>query len=73
MKLTKISFLVLTAVFAATFTSCDNDDEASITNNVIAPATYSFERNSESSVAYSGQTTRIKMADELAAALLDDS
>jgi hypothetical protein len=73
MKLTKISFLVLTAVFAATFTSCDNDDEASITNNVIAPATYSFERNSESSVAYSGQTTRIKMADELAAALKDDS
>lgn len=73
MKFTKISFLVLTAVFAATFTSCDNDDEASITNNVIAPATYSFERNSESSVAYSGQTTRIKMADELAAALLDDS
>lgn len=73
MKLTKISFLVLTAVFAATFTSCDNDDEASITNNVIAPATYSFERNSESSVAYSGQTTRIKMADELAAALLDYS
>jgi hypothetical protein len=73
MKFTKISFLVLTAVFAATFTSCDNDDEASITNNVIAPATYSFERNSESSVAYSGQTTRIKMADELAAALKDDS
>lgn len=73
MKFTKISFLVLTAVFAATFTSCDNDDEASITNNVIAPATYSFERNSESSVAYSGQTTRIKMADELATALKDDS
>jgi hypothetical protein len=73
MKFTKISFLVLTAVFAATFTSCDNDDEASVTNNVVAPATYSFERNSENSVAFSGQTTRIKMADELAAALKDDS
>jgi hypothetical protein len=73
MKFTKISFLALTAVFAATFTSCDNDDEGSITNNVVAPATYAFQRNSVSSVSFTGQTTRIKMADEIAAALKTSS
>jgi len=73
MKFTKISFLALTAVFAATFTSCDNDDDTIPANNVIAPTTYSFERNSQSSVSFSGQTTRIKMADEIAAALKNPS
>ncbi len=42
-------------------------------NQVEAPATYTFERNGESSVSYSGQSTRLAMGAELNAALLDFS
>jgi hypothetical protein len=73
MKFTQLSFLAITVLTTAIFTSCDNDDDESFSNNVIAPPTYSFERNSESSVSFSGQTTRIKMGDEIAAALLNPS
>lgn len=57
---------LLTLIF---FVSCDinsSDDE-----DIEVPPTYEFERNGESTVAFSGQTTRIKMADELFAAMLD--
>ena len=57
-----MSFAVL-----ALFTACSSDDdntdfEGSTINN---PATYSFERNGESTISYDGQTTRIKMGQEL--------
>lgn len=52
---------------AVIFTSCENNDELP---NVNAPATYSFERGGQNSVAFSGQTTRIKMGEELNSALL---
>lgn len=55
------------AVSALAFTSCSSDDEP--VNSVKAPATYKFERNNESTVSFSGQTTRIKMATELITAL----
>ena len=59
-----IGFLLIGV--ALTLGSCgDNEPD----NNV--PATYEFLRNGESSVSYSGQTTRILMAEELASALLD--
>lgn len=38
---------------------------------IIAPDTYQFTRNGESTVSYSGQTTRIHMATELVTALKD--
>jgi hypothetical protein len=38
---------------------------------VEAPATYSFERNNESTVSFSGQTTRILMSEEIIDALKD--
>ncbi|PQJ32155.1 DUF4856 domain-containing protein [Nonlabens arenilitoris] len=64
MTLRKIS-LIATAVLAIFLTtSCDNDDDMTA-NNVIAPATYSFTRGTESTVSYSGQTTRIAMAEEI--------
>ena len=37
------------------------------------PATYNFERNNESSVSFSGQTTRILMAEEIIDALVDET
>ena len=48
-----------------TFTSCDNDDnDDPVIPTIRAPQTYSFERNGESTISYSGQTTRLEQADE---------
>ncbi len=41
------------------------------TNSITAPATYDFNRSGISSVEFSGQTTRLEMADELVNAMLD--
>lgn len=63
-------------VASAIFTSCssdDNGDDTSGENNVVAPATYVFENNGESSVDFGGQTTRIKMGQEFISALKDNS
>ncbi|RZS93169.1 DUF4856 domain-containing protein [Aquimarina brevivitae] len=49
--------------------SCSSDDDT--TPGIVEPATYNFTRNNESTVSFSGQTTRILMAEELAAAFLD--
>lgn len=49
------------------FTACDNTPEVTVE----APATYSFSREGESTVDFSGQTTRIKMGAELLDAMLD--
>ena len=47
--------------------SCDSNNDPKID----APATYEFTRNSESSVSFTGQTTRIQMATELIGAIND--
>ncbi|PKB43865.1 uncharacterized protein DUF4856 [Cellulophaga sp. RHA19] len=63
-------------VASAIFTSCssdDNGDDTSGGKNVVAPATYVFENNGESSVDFGGQTTRIKMGQEFISALKDNS
>jgi hypothetical protein len=59
------------ALISFTFTSCDDDDDNNdpVIPAIQAPDTYSFERNNESTVSYSGQTTRLEQADELYAAL----
>lgn len=57
-----VLFLVL-ALF-----SCDDNEGLPEVN---APSTYTFERNGQSTVSFSGQTTRIKMAEELGSAFLD--
>ncbi len=61
--------LSIIATSAIALTSCSNDDDPVI--SVTAPATYAFERDGSTSVSFSGQTTRIKMATELIAALKD--
>ncbi|WP_028872036.1 DUF4856 domain-containing protein [Psychroserpens burtonensis] len=59
---------------ASLFTSCSNDDDViTTTSQVEAPATYTFQRNGETTVSYSGQTTRILMGEEFISALKDPS
>lgn len=67
----KSSKLFLPLLLATLLFSCDltdnNDDDVSIET----PATYEFTRNGESTVSFTGQTTRIKMATELFSAMSD--
>lgn len=65
--------VLFTAVLGGlTLASCSSDDDINIENEKIeVPATYSFERDGSSSVAYDGQTTRLEMASELASSFKD--
>ncbi len=69
-------YTIALAVTTLAFASCEDDDSNSSVNGsqsteVVAPATYSFERNGESTVSFSGQTTRIQMSQELVSAMND--
>ena len=67
-------FALSLCLIGALTTSCSSDDDNSGGgNDVVVPATYQFERNGMTSVSYSGQTTRILMAEELIDALKDPS
>lgn len=63
--------LLLAAATATMIISCDNDDDT--ITSVNAPSNYSFERNGQTSVSYSGQTDRILMAEEVLDGLKDPS
>ncbi|RNC80236.1 MAG: DUF4856 domain-containing protein [Winogradskyella sp.] len=65
-------FALSLIVIAGLFTSCDSDDDAAV-NQVVAPPTYEFQRNGQTSISFSGQTTRIRMAEEIIDALKDPS
>lgn len=58
-KLYFLPFMALSAVFVA----CDEDED--VNPKLEVPATYTFERNGESTVDYSGQTTRLDMLAEI--------
>ncbi len=60
--------LVLTLVSLA-MVSCVNDADSDA--NLNEPATYTFERNGESTVSFTGQTARIEMAAELIGMMID--
>lgn len=63
MFLKKFFFLTLVAT---AFVACSSDDSDDVDTMVIdEPTTYVFERNGETSVSFSGQTTRILMAEEI--------
>ena len=64
--------LSMLAVSAILFTSCSNDNE-NVEPTVKAPATYTFERGGNSTVSFTGQTIRIKMAEKLITAMKDNS
>jgi len=68
--------LSLTLISSLFIVSCGSDDDSttpSDSTDVVAPATYSFTRDGNSSVSYSGQSTRIAMAEELIAAMKDNT
>lgn len=59
-------------IAAFIFTSCDSDDDNTMEDtSVEAPASYVFTRDGASTVSFSGQTTRIAMAEEIASAFKD--
>lgn len=74
MKLNTLSFKLLSIGFATFLISCEDEtNQNQDSNSVVAPATYSFNRDGNSSVAYPGQSTRLAMGAELNDALLDFS
>lgn len=66
MTLNRLTLLSLLPLLLA---SCVND--ANNSPDIDEPATYTFSRNDASTVSFSGQTARIKMAGELISAMLD--
>ena len=64
-----LSVLVVSAVV---FVSCSKNNEPAV-EPVVAPQTYAFDRDGATSVSFSGQITRIKMAEELGDAMKDPS
>lgn len=65
----KIIYIVLAGILG--LSSCGNNDDALPTVN--APENYTFERNGLSTVTFTGQTTRIRMAEELISIMKDFS
>ncbi len=71
--------LITLSLFLATAFSCSNDDEPlpivieeeEEQVEVIAPATYSFERGGATTVSYGGQSSRLNMAEQLFGKLKD--
>lgn len=69
MKKLHLSTIILSALFIVSCSS--DDDQPMVENTVEAPATYNFQRAGQSTVDFSGQTTRIRMAAETADAFKD--
>ncbi|MBE0393732.1 DUF4856 domain-containing protein [Flavobacterium sp. PL002] len=63
MKYSKLIF-ASAIVASLSITSCSNDNDDTTVNYTI-PATYTFERNSVTSVDYSGQSSRLLMLEEM--------
>ncbi len=66
-----ISMAMITALLAAC--SDDDSDCAQCETSLAIPETYVFERNGESTVSFSGQTTRLFMANEILGKFKDPS
>ena len=65
MKYKFLPLYLLVACVSLFLTSCSDDDDAIADITVTPPSTYKFERNGATTVSYSGQTARLKMASEL--------
>ena len=55
---------LLILFFGLFLTACDNDTDP-VTITVTPPATYSFDRGGQTTISYSGQSSRLEMAGEL--------
>ncbi len=62
---------LLPILFSLVFLSSCTDEDEPNNNDVVAPTSYSFERDGVSTVSFSGQTDRILMATELINAMND--
>lgn len=67
MRLNHTLNILLSSLLLIGLFSC----EESVGPSIDEPATYNFLRDSQSSVSFSGQTTRIQMAEELSSAMTD--
>jgi hypothetical protein len=67
----KYNWLAVVAVLL--ISACDSDDNPAPAPDIDVPATYSFVRSGASTVSFSGQTTRIRMGEELISAMKDFS
>ncbi|WP_196895180.1 DUF4856 domain-containing protein [Aureivirga marina] len=70
MKKIILSTVALSTLF---FTACSSDDDNNTTTGFEVPDTYTFAREGSSTVSFSGQTTRIAMAEEIISKLKDPS
>lgn len=61
MRFKSIFFYVLPLAASLALASCSDDDSSSNEPSYNIPATYTFERDGQSTVDFSGQTTRLKM------------
>lgn len=64
------TFALSFSISALLFTAACEKSEVVSNNSVVTPPTYSFERNGQSSVSYSGQTDRLNQLEELKAVLV---
>jgi hypothetical protein len=71
-----LKFIIPFTAFAF-FVSCSDEtvieETVNVIDNGIAPSTYSFARNGQNTVSYSGQTTRLMQANEIYDALNSDN
>ena len=58
--------IISLVAIAITFASCENNDEDTLATLEV-PTTYTFERDNQTTVSYSGQTNRLLMLDEMGA------
>ena len=65
MKLKFLPLYLFIACASLFLTSCSDDDDAVVDITVTPPSNYKFERNGKSTVSFSGQSSRLKMAGEL--------
>ena len=65
MKLKFLPLYLFIACASLFLTSCSDDDDAVVDITVTPPSSYKFERNGKSTVSFSGQSSRLKMAGEL--------
>ena len=63
--------LLIALLITGSILSCSSDDDSGSENSIETPTNYSFERNGNSTISFSGQTTRILMAEELVSNLLN--
>ena len=65
MKLKFLPLYLFIACASLFLTSCSDDEDAVVDITVTPPSSYKFERNGKSTVSFSGQSSRLKMAGEL--------